>query len=310
MDQPSSSSHPVRYGDGEIILSETDLDGGGNGIPWAHRRTYGNLLSRNDVGVNGNSWLVESLGYVVQSGGKICVVISPQRSIWFEPASGGGYTPLFGTHATLSITTSGEVTFFDEESGSTYNYASIYSTIPAARGALLSFTTAAGTTLLITRDAAWRVIRTQTDGEVPTSYDYSYDSYGKFATVTQSVGGTPVRRAAYLYHTGYTPWGALGDLALVTISEWQDGVWAILRRSAYRYHTNYETGGFPHALRTVLSPSGWDRMVADGLDPLTADMEEVEAYAQSVFTYDSQRRVVSEKVMGAQGTYKDRKSVV
>jgi hypothetical protein len=44
-------------------------------------------------------------------------------------------------------------------------------------------------------------------------------------------------------------------------------------------------------------------MVADGLDPLTADMEEVEAYAQSVFTYDSQRRVVSEKVMGAQGTY-------
>jgi len=94
-------------------MSETDLEGGGNGIPWAHRRTYGNLLSRNDVGVNGNSWLVESLGYVAASGTRLCVVISPQRSVWFEPAAGGGYAPQFGTHAALSISATGEATYFD-----------------------------------------------------------------------------------------------------------------------------------------------------------------------------------------------------
>lgn len=303
MEQGSESGHPVRFGDGEVILTESDLEGGGNGIPWTHRRSYSNLISSNDVGVNGNSWLVESLSYLTKNGERFCVVMSPKRSVWFGAQVEGENPPLFGTHATLSVTPTGEGTYFDEESGTTYNYASIYSTDPAARGALLSFTTAGGTSLLITRDAAWRVTRAQTDGDVPTAYDYAYGPNGKFETVTQTVGGTPVRRAEYLYHTGDTPWGTAGDLSLATISEWQDGIWSVLRRTAYRYHKNYDTGGFPHALRTVLSPTGWDRMVADGLDPLTATIEEVEAYAQSVFTYDSQRRVTSEKVMGAQGTY-------
>ena len=302
-EEDNKTTYPVRYGDGEVILTESDLEGGGNGIPWAHRRTYGNLLSRNDVGVNGNSWLVESLSYVTSSGTRLCVVISPERSVWFEPAAGGGYAPMFGTHASLTVSTTGEATYFDEESGSTYNYSSIYSTTPASRGILLSFTTAGGTTMMISRDTAWRVTKAQTTGDVPTTYEYAYGTNGKFSSVTQYVGETPVRRVEYLYHSGYTPWGSAGDLSLATISEWQDGVWAILRRTAYRYHVNYLTGGFPHALRTVLSPTGWDRMVADGLDPLTATIEEVEAYALSVFAYDSQRRVTSETVMGGQGTY-------
>ena len=92
--------------------------------------------------------------------------------------------------------------------------------------------------MMISRDTAWRVTKAQTTGDVPTSYEYAYGTNGKFSSVTQYVGETPVRRVEYLYHSGYTPWGSAGDLSLATISEWQDGVWAILRRTAYRYHVN------------------------------------------------------------------------
>lgn len=306
MEQDSATGDPVRFGDGQVILSEVDLSGGGNGIPWGHARSYGNLMSRNDRGVNGNSWLVPDLDYVTPAGsGRAlrCVVFTPKRSFWFAPSPGGGHAPMFGSHVALSVTGTGEVAFFDEESGMTRRYASLYHPVAAARGALLSITTAGGATMTITRDSAWRITRAQTSGDVPTAYDYTYTSGGRLASVVQSIGGVPVRRADYTYHQGDTAWGLAGDLSTATVSEWQDGAWVLLRRSAYRYYVNFAGGGFPHGLRTVLSAAGWDRMVAAGLDPLTAALSDVEAYARSVFTYDSQRRVTSEKVRGGRGTY-------
>lgn len=306
MEQDSATGDPVRFGDGQVIHSEVDLAGGGNGIPWGHARSYGNLMSRNDRGVNGNSWLVPDLDYVTPAGSSRtlrCVVFTPKRSFWFAPAPGGGHAPMFGSHVALSIAGTGDVTFFDEESGMTRRYASLYHPVLAARGALLSITTAGGLTMTITRDSAWRITRAQTSGDVPTAYDYTYTSGNRLGSVVQSVGGSPIRRADYTYHAGTTPWGLAGDLSTATVSEWQDGAWVVLRRSAYRYYVNYTDGGFPHGLRTVLSAAGWDRMVAAGLDPLTAPLSDVEAYARSVFTYDSQRRVTSEKVRGGRGTY-------
>ena len=61
-DAPNGESpEPIRYGDGEILLSETDLSHPAFGVGVGHTRDYGNLLSSNSTGWNGKSWLVSQV---------------------------------------------------------------------------------------------------------------------------------------------------------------------------------------------------------------------------------------------------------
>ena len=55
----SCSLHPVRYANGEIMLSVTDVEADGFSVIWGHTRSYSNQLSQvYDYG-NGYNWLIE-----------------------------------------------------------------------------------------------------------------------------------------------------------------------------------------------------------------------------------------------------------
>ena len=79
---PNTTPTPVRYmWTGSVILSETDLDGGGYLIPWGHTRSYGNQLNGNIADWNGNSWLVPQVEKMVINGGTATVVRDVQTSL-------------------------------------------------------------------------------------------------------------------------------------------------------------------------------------------------------------------------------------
>jgi GT2 family glycosyltransferase len=86
----SSSMKPIRYFNGQIRLSATDIESDGFGVSWEHSRVYCNLLSENaDVG-QGYNWLVPRWAYLVQqSDDSIVVVRGTQGSLWFDPSDGG-----------------------------------------------------------------------------------------------------------------------------------------------------------------------------------------------------------------------------
>ena len=96
------SEAPVRYFDGELQLTVTDIEVPGYGKLWQHTRVYSNQLSSNgDLG-NGYNWLVEQWPYLIQYGdGSITVVRGTTQTVWFDP-SGDGYVGRYGAKSTLT----------------------------------------------------------------------------------------------------------------------------------------------------------------------------------------------------------------
>ncbi|MEZ6100365.1 MAG: hypothetical protein R3E01_15455 [Pirellulaceae bacterium] len=55
-----SSCRPIRYFNGGMVLSETDISSSGVGMPWSHRRSFMNQMDQNGCLNNGNNWLPAS----------------------------------------------------------------------------------------------------------------------------------------------------------------------------------------------------------------------------------------------------------
>ena len=116
------SAAPVRYFNGQIRLSSTDLTSSGFGASWGHKRVYCNLLSHTaDLG-QGYDWLVFQWPYLVDHpDGSITVVRRTQGSLWFDP-SGGGYTGRYGAKATLVHDTERQRFVLTQPSGTTLEF--------------------------------------------------------------------------------------------------------------------------------------------------------------------------------------------
>lgn len=107
--EQDTTSNPVKYATGDLILEESDLASNAFGLAWGHTRSYANIFSNNAAGINGASWIVREQKYLAFVGGgspadapaKICVVIAPAQSLWFVRTLGGSFEPQFGGLAQL-----------------------------------------------------------------------------------------------------------------------------------------------------------------------------------------------------------------
>jgi hypothetical protein len=102
-DQKGISPHPIRYANGEIQLSATDLHSEGFGVEWGHTRTYSNRLNVDTDFGNGFDWLIGQLPYLTHDpDGSIAVVFSSTVAYWFDQ-SGSSYVPRYGAKQTLTL---------------------------------------------------------------------------------------------------------------------------------------------------------------------------------------------------------------
>jgi RHS repeat-associated protein len=201
----------------------------------------------------------------------------------------------------------------------------------ALEGGSYVFRTAAGDTLTFNGfgasiPAAARgqlVSRTDSSGN---SFDFSFNPDGSVARLTSSVAGqatpvelqdyvylpetdpnagkvaridirrgdaTLVRTTTFTYHDGTTAFGALGDLASITV---RDATGALLDSSVYRYTT---AASGQSLIEYTFDFDAVRRATATGLDLATAPNTAVTPFATDFFAYDAQNRVIRHDVQGA-----------
>ncbi|MCB1129858.1 MAG: RHS repeat-associated core domain-containing protein [Verrucomicrobiae bacterium] len=316
----SQSEDPVRFADGEVMYDGTDLSGRGFGFSWGHTRSYGNQLSRNDTGFNGNSWLVSQAEYLVWLRPDLVAVMRGLSGTAWLRNVGGVWRGELGSQLTMRQSGQ-EWIVYNRGTGLTqvfYGGSSAW----YLRGQLKRTVNAFGNVARITRDGQGRITRWEaSDGSATPSealrFDYTYHATGagsgrlKQVTKVATAGGveTPVRRASYGYYGVASPHGNSGDLKSVEIEQWNGAAWVTVRRDFYRYYLPGDPQGFAHGLKYVMGPESVRRMEAAGVDPETAPDENegatlgVAGFADKYFRYDGRRRVTMERVDGGSREY-------
>lgn len=323
-----NSPFPIRYANGEIQMSVTDLISGGYGFPWGHKRTYSNQLSVGgqptsvDYG-NGYNWLMLQTAYLVDvngDGSELQVIITPRQTYFFTLV-GDEYVANFGAFQTLEHVPSEGVFRLTQPDGSVWVFFDFDQTANPA-GLLSQVLTAGGQPLALTYPDASSPVseiqRSYTDGAGITtleSFQYEYlvtpdENAGRIAAVTlrrnvNDSGWDYVRRSAFTYYEAESDFGMVGDLQ-TAVHQAPDGAgdWADVETYYYRYYLDSAGGiGFAHGLKYVLEPEAFRRLAASVADPFSATDAQVARFADFHFRYDDQQRVVAETVAAGTRTY-------
>jgi RHS repeat-associated protein len=317
----------VRYFDGQINVSSTDLSTAGFGSLWNQTRSWSNgSPPRSD---NGSGIIDWDRPYLLQPNGNNSeiVVVSNATDARFFSLVGSTYVPQFYIQDQLTHNTStGEFIFTDtmgdqlhffDWSGSQANQWGQFKSCTDAKGNLISVTSWTSTGNVA------EMQRTDSSSGVTQSYLYTYLSSpdlnaGMISNITlrQNVNNGPwtiVRQVAYDYYdgTGNKPYGNLADLRTATTL---DGNNNVIDTTYYRYYTPADAGsiGYVHGLKYVFSPQSYARMAADISNPLTATDAQVAPYADDYYQYDPTSQRVTMAIIqgngcsvctGGQGTF-------
>jgi RHS repeat-associated protein len=328
---PEFSDASVRYGDGVLKLAATDLTSDGFGTPWGQERSWSNGPGYAAGSDNGNGWVDTQQPHLLQANGtssNSLALVSNATTARYYDLSGGTYQPQFADQSKLVYNASTDQYTVTDSCDDQLTFAGFGSSWPAARkGALESYADPEGN---LTQVTSWmangqpqEVQRTTTsDGTTVTeSYLFSYLVSGPNAGLLQSEtlrrqtdGGlwATVRQAQYTYYDGTAPYGNQGDLETAEVL---DGSGDVLDTSYYRYYTSADAGdgGYVGGLKYAFGPDSDARLVAalGSTAPADASDDQVAAYADDAFQYDSQHRVTQAVVQGqgcsscsgGQGTY-------
>ena len=307
------SSNPVRYADGVVELSFTDLSSDAGGVPWGLTRSWTNGTNYAN-GFNGTGMVVTQLPHLVQdSGGTLDLISNGYTIRYFDPNGSGGYTERYfgqdllihdlGTSTYLLIDTQGDQTTFSD-------FSTFY---PAAQqGTFASYADPNGNTTSVvaytTDGKPTDIVRGVGGGgtSVTESYQFSYIPVGPDAGLMSSAvlgrqvgSGSPVtvRQVAYTYYQSGDPYGDTGDLETATV---EDANGNALDTTYYRYYTSDSPTGYTDGLEYVFGPDAYGRLTAalgTNLDALTNT--QVAPYADNSFQYDLLHRVTQEVAAGA-----------
>ena len=319
------SEGPIRYANGELRLTATDISSSGFGVPWGHTRSFASRMSWTQTVGQGYNWQVSQWSYLIIQTDTVVVQGAPNASLWFDKV-GSSYVPRFGVDQTLTLDTAqnryilstpdGTVTQFDATTG-------LFRNESDAAGNITEVTSIHANNYNIAT-----IQRSVTTAGVTTTeqYSYTYDSSSgdpllSHVTLQRRVGAGSfdnVLRATYIYYSGDDPNGLAEDLRTVVTQVWQNAAWTDTGTSYYRYwlelasdssssSSSSSSGGssapFAHLPKYVLNASAYARMVADGHDPLTASDSLLLMYSDYYFEYDSQRRVTLETVKSGSQTF-------
>lgn len=308
------SSNPIRYFDGALYLSATDIAADGFGFPWGQARTYSNKADAHDEGL-GYNWFSGANPYLVErdNGERVVVIHSANSYSWFDyDSQSGTYSPLFGGLSSLEFDSSNSRFQYTDPNGQVTYFNSL--TAGSRPGEFIEFQSQGGNSISVTATSGDRVTemqRSQTVNSVTTtdSFLYTYGSSGASQDRTEHViwrqkvdagSWTNIRRAVYSYYDGTSSFGSLGDLKTVTTQEWDGSAWSDLGTSYYRYYKSGDPNGFEHGLRFALNPQAFQNLSDDPnvTDPFTASNAIVSLYADYFFEYDVDQRVTREIVKG------------
>ena len=301
-----------------MIHQEGDLSSSGFGIPWGHTRVYGNILSQNSAGENGNSWLVPDWQYLVllENGTRIGVVRGVTNTMWFDRV-GSDWVGQFSIHAELSENTTDNEFVLRQPDGTTYRYHDFSGSKPSG-GRLKSVTSAGDVTATLTYDSSGRLTKfLQSRGAYSVIYDYNYSGGGSLPggglgllrDVMLTINETVVKRAVYSYYGLASEHGSYNDLEKVVIERWRDSAWESIKTNYYRYwkggeeNENGEQIGVSHGLKYILDAAGYDKMVKAGYPPEADNGVELAKYASHYFEYNAERGVSQEVINGGQEEY-------
>ncbi len=314
----SSSSDPVRYGDGTVTIAETDVYSAGFGFPWAQTRSWTNAAGYAQSGVNGVGWVDTYLPQLIRADGQttttLIIINNGTSSSYFDfDPDTDSYQGQFADPPQLTYDSSNDTYSVVDGRGDQVIFTGFSTTRPAAeRGAFASYTDWTGQTIAVTSYTTdghvGEVQRTAPSGAdtVTESYVYSYlpgtDPNGGLldnVTLRRQVDSgewTTVQQVNYLYYNGTQHGGNLGDLMTATV---EDASGAVLSTSYYRYYGAGEANGYQHALKFAVNPASYLRMTgALGTNLNSLSDAQVAEYADYAFQYDVKGRVTQEVVQG------------
>jgi hypothetical protein len=310
------SEGPVRYADGVIKLSITDIESDGFGAPFSQTRSWSNdpgYAAAAD-GSGGNGWVDSSVPSLAEvSGTSTLAVVSNGTTARFFDNSGGTYTERFFGQDVLTHDGGTDEYVVTTPQGMTFRFGDFSSGTPAdEQGQFVSRTDPYGDVdRVISRNAAGQITEIQRGGSpqsqtVLESWVYTYlgsgdANAGLLASVTlrreATSGGSwsTVREVDYAYYDGTTANGNLHDLETATV---KDAGGNALGTDYYRYYVSNTSVGYQGGLEYYLSATSFDRATGDGYDPLTTTDAHLATYADNYFQYDSDHRVSLEDVQG------------
>lgn len=300
---PSTSSYPVEFATGNVVIRATDIDSNGFGMLWGHSRSFSNRLATNWNFGNGTNWVISQLPSLSaaqwQGNNYVAVVGDPNGGHWFRELAGDAYQAEFGEVDSLRLdrsaevyrwyTTDGAITEFQSRSG---RFLRRYG---PGEQRLEVTSVLAGTTKPVT------VERTYTSGGFTTKeqlfYEYTPASAAFLLSVTlrrkitsnisssssSSSSGddwTNVTKVIYTYYGSNEPFGGGGDLKTATTYSWVAGTWGTTGTSYYRYWTASSSNSSsssgsssplsgstvvdnPHLLKFVINPAAFERLKND-----------------------------------------------
>ena len=295
---PSSSSssfsaHPIRYANGEIRLVLPDLSSFGLGVPWGHTRTYSNQLSARYAGRNGNNWFVTEWPHIEQvDSTTLCVITSIYNAEWFQ-LSGSSYTPLFGVQKTLTAPSGSNEFVLTDRTGTKLKFYDF--TVTGKAGQFKSYTDEYGHEFLASVGTDGRVLAFEMASAGNTCrYSYVYPDTGDvlLQAVTLAFNGVEVSRCRYEYYAVGETGGSINDLKFAIVDERKEGSWVEVDRSYYRYQAD-------SLLSFIVGRQSWAMLSQQYTDPTSLTNDELEAFADNRFIYDTNtNRVTEERVAG------------
>jgi RHS repeat-associated protein len=309
----SVSSRPVRYSDGTVIVTSTDLYSTGFGIPWGVTRDWTNALGYQRSNVVGHGMVLDEQPTLADVGsGSVALVTNGHTARYFDLVS-SSYEGRGFIDELLTYNSSPDEFTLTNSDGSKlvlFGFGSAHPT--AQKGQLKSYTDQYGnTTSVSSRDGNGNILEMQRSSTVGSttiteSFLYTYVPSGNNAGLVESIAmrhrenaGAWVteRKVVYAYYDSGEPHGNIGDLKTATI---EDGSSNVLDTTYYRYYKPGETGGYEHGLKYVVLPESYERLVAaEGSNLATITDFALSAYADNYFEYDSQQRATKEIAQGA-----------
>jgi RHS repeat-associated protein len=312
---PANSSNPVRYSDGTVIESFTDLSTGSAGIPWGVTRSWSNGAGYARTNIVGNGMVLAEQPRLVQANGNdtLAIVVDGHTAYYFDYDDVNDvYVSRGFLQETLQYDSLNSEFVLADTTGAQLRFYDFSGSLPAGQvGQFKSYDDANGNSIAATDYA--------TDGQVEEiqssstvggttiidSFLYTYSASGANVGMLDQVElrrkvgagswGT-VRKVEYAYYGGGDTHGNVGDLKTSTI---KDAANNVIDTTYYRYYLAQASNDYFHGLKFVFSPTSFARLTTEVPSALTAADVDVAPYSDKYFEYDSQQRATKEIAQGA-----------
>ena len=324
LENPGTTAKPIRYFNGQPVISSTDLASSSFGVSWGQTRSWSDA-SRSDSSnyayqqaINGQGWAIREMPQLVRSvyvdraapPGAVETVVAVGDAVqqrYFDRMSSGGPLEVRGWHTDTLTQSNGEFVLTDG-TGRTITFYD-FTTAPSAAqyGQFKSLTDSAGNVTLATYAGAGdpdgvpqgrlkKVTRSNASGE-SEKWEYAYVATGVNAGLLRTVkllhgsNATPDRQVEYTYWDGTT---SGGNAHMLQKAEVRDGSGNTIDATFYRYFKETTPGtpgsysdfsGYKDSLKMVFVSESYARIIAANIDPTTASDANLRPYADNFFGY-------------------------